>query len=74
MRGMRLAGMAATASEEAVREQILLCLTVPDLREASQRAVRLGARVLDGPVDEGACIFQVHADPTGHPFCFCMDV
>jgi Glyoxalase-like domain len=47
---------------------------VPDLKEASRRAVRLGARILDGPVDEGDCVFQVHADPTGHPFCFCMDV
>jgi predicted enzyme related to lactoylglutathione lyase len=57
-----------------VPQQLHLDISVPDLGEASRWAVKLGGKVLDGPVDEGGCIFQVHADPTGHPFCFCMDV
>lgn len=54
-------------------QQLHLDITVPDIAAASTRAVSLGARVLDGPVDEGGSMFQVHADPAGHPFCFCQD-
>jgi predicted enzyme related to lactoylglutathione lyase len=54
-------------------QQIHLDLTVTDLQSASARAVQLGARVLADPVDEEGSFFQVHADPSGHPFCFCVD-
>jgi predicted enzyme related to lactoylglutathione lyase len=55
-------------------QQVHLDITVSDLAAASERAVALGARVLGPPVDEGdSSTFQVHADPAGHPFCFCQD-
>ena len=54
-------------------QQVHLDITTSDLAAASLRAVELGARVLDGPVDEENSVFQVHADPSGHPFCFVQD-
>jgi predicted enzyme related to lactoylglutathione lyase len=56
-------------------QQVHLDFTVSDLEEASARAVGLGARVLGPPVEDGeSSTFQVHADPSGHPFCFCRDL
>jgi predicted enzyme related to lactoylglutathione lyase len=54
-------------------QQIHLDLTVNDLETASARATELGARVLSDPVQEEGSYFQVHVDPSGHPFCFCVD-
>jgi predicted enzyme related to lactoylglutathione lyase len=54
-------------------QQVHLDITTADLAGASLRAVELGARVLDGPVEEEGSVFQVHADPAGHPFCFVED-
>lgn len=54
-------------------QQLHLDLTVSDLESASGLAVALGAAVLTGPVEEPGCVFVVHADPAGHPFCLCMD-
>jgi len=54
-------------------QQIHLDLTVTDLPWASARAVELGARILADPVEEENSFFQVHADPSGHPFCFCVE-
>jgi hypothetical protein len=54
-------------------QQVHLDLTVTDLEAASHRAVALGARVLGRHVFEPDCVFQVHADPSGHPFCLCTD-
>jgi predicted enzyme related to lactoylglutathione lyase len=53
--------------------QVHLDLTVTDLESASARAVELGARILADPVEEEDSFFQVHADPSGHPFCFCVE-
>lgn len=54
-------------------QQVHLDITVTDLAAASGRATALGATVLGEPVDEDNCVFQVHADPDGHPFCFCRE-
>jgi predicted enzyme related to lactoylglutathione lyase len=54
-------------------QQLHLDLTVPDLAAASTRAVELGGRVLQQPVAEEQGAYQVHADPSGHPFCFVID-
>jgi predicted enzyme related to lactoylglutathione lyase len=54
-------------------QQIHLDLTVTDLESASARAVELGARVLADPVEDENTHFQVHIDPSGHPFCFCVE-
>jgi predicted enzyme related to lactoylglutathione lyase len=54
-------------------QQIHLDLTVADLGSASALAIELGARVLADPVEEEDCTFQVHVDPSGHPFCICME-
>ncbi|HVK22622.1 MAG TPA: VOC family protein [Actinokineospora sp.] len=44
-----------------------LDLTVADLAAAAERAVGLGAKLLDDSADT----FWVYADPAGHPFCLC---
>jgi hypothetical protein len=54
-------------------QQIHLDLTVADLVSASAHAINLGARALANPVEEESCTFQVHVDPSGHPFCFCVE-
>jgi len=54
-------------------QQLHLDLSVSDLEADSRRAVELGATVLAGPVEEAGCVFIVHADPAGHPFCLCRD-
>lgn len=54
-------------------QQMHLDLAVSDLEAASRRAVELGAQVLRGPVIEPGCVFIVHADPAGHPFCLCQE-
>ena len=58
---------------EGVPQQSHLDLTVSDLGAASLRAVSLGASVLSGRIEEPGCVFVVHADPYGHPFCLCED-
>ncbi len=51
-------------------QQIHLDLWVDDLDDAHEKAISLGARLLqpaeDLDAEEG---FQVYADPAGHPFC-----
>jgi hypothetical protein len=50
-------------------QQVHLDLHVEDPRAAHERAIELGARLLqpgDFDEDEG---HQVYADPAGHPFC-----
>jgi predicted enzyme related to lactoylglutathione lyase len=54
-------------------QQAHLDLTVTDLESASARAIGLGAQVRTGVVEEEGSAFQVHLDPAGHPFCFCID-
>lgn len=58
---------------EGLPQQAHLDLTVVDLDSASRHAVSLGAQVLKGPVEEPGCVFIVHADPAGHPFCLCSE-
>jgi predicted enzyme related to lactoylglutathione lyase len=56
---------------DGVPQQLHLDLTVVDLEATSARATSLGAVVLGDPVTEEGCVFIVHADPAGHPFCLC---
>ena len=53
-------------------QQLHLDLEVDDLEAAHQRALELGARLLD---DQGLkpTGFRVYADPAGHPFCLFHD-
>ncbi|SDC92901.1 VOC family protein [Actinokineospora iranica] len=52
----------------ADRPQMLhLDLAVTDLEAAHERAIGLGARLLDDKPET----FRVYADPAGHPFCLC---
>lgn len=46
-----------------------LDLHVRDLSATHERAVELGARVLEREHES----FWVYADPAGHPFCLCLD-
>ncbi|OZM70185.1 glyoxalase [Amycolatopsis antarctica] len=48
-------------------QQFHLDLTVTDLPAAHERALTLGARLLDDQPET----FRVYADPAGHPFCLC---
>jgi predicted enzyme related to lactoylglutathione lyase len=69
----RVANFTAPVWPDGQPQQIHLDITVEDLQSASSRAIELGAQLLGQPVDEGGSTFQVHADPSGHPFCFCED-
>jgi catechol 2,3-dioxygenase-like lactoylglutathione lyase family enzyme len=54
------------------QQQLHLDLWVDDLQAAHERAISLGARLLKAADDpEAAEVFQVYADPAGHPFCLC---
>ena len=51
-------------------QQLHLDLWVDDLTAAHEQAISLGARLLQAADDpEAAEVFQVYADPAGHPFC-----
>ena len=53
-------------------QQIHLDLWVDDLQAAHEKAMSLGARLLQRAPDyEAREGFQVYADPAGHPFCLC---
>ena len=56
----------------AQQQQIHLDLWVDDLEAAHQKAMELGAELLQPAADPSAAEgFQVYADPAGHPFCLC---
>jgi hypothetical protein len=55
------------------QQQVHLDLWVDDFARAHDRAMSLGATLLkaaDDPATKDE-IFQVYADPAGHPFCLC---
>ena len=58
--------VAPTWPAPEVPQQLHLDLEVDDMDAAHQRAVQLGARLLDTQDT-----FRVYADPVGHPFCLC---
>ena len=68
----RVASYQAPALSD-IPQQMHLDLTVDDLDAACQRATDLGAARLHTPVKEPGCVFIVHLDPAGHPFCLCQD-
>jgi catechol 2,3-dioxygenase-like lactoylglutathione lyase family enzyme len=54
------------------QQQLHLDLWVDDLQAAHEHALSLGARLLQPAADpQAAEVFQVYADPAGHPFCLC---
>lgn len=55
------------------QQQIHLDVWVDDLSAAHDKAISLGATLLKpakDPTTSGE-VFQVYADPAGHPFCLC---
>jgi len=58
---------------DGLPQQLHLDFTVFDLAITSKRAIELGACVLKEPVEEEGCTYQVHADPSGHPFCLVVE-
>jgi hypothetical protein len=62
----------ATWPEGPVPQQMHLDLTVPTTAELDvqhERALTLGARLLDDRSDDPEEPLRVYADPAGHPFC-----
>lgn len=55
------------------QQQVHLDLWVDDLAAGHERALGLGARLLKAAEDPDTRdeVFQVYADPAGHPFCLC---
>jgi Glyoxalase-like domain len=55
------------------QQQVHLDVWVDDLAQAHDRAISLGARLLKAAEDPATTdeVFQVYADPAGHPFCLC---
>ena len=65
-------GGAGGTAPGAVRQMMHLCMTVPDkesLATQRDRAVSLGARLLDDRFDDPDEALVVLADVAGHPFC-----
>ena len=63
---------AATWPEGPVPQQLHLDLSVPttaDLDRQHERALALGARLLEDHADDPEEPLRVYADPAGHPFC-----
>jgi predicted enzyme related to lactoylglutathione lyase len=52
---------------QVVPQQFHLDLDVDDLEAGHERALELGAKLLDSEPET----FRVYADPAGHPFCLC---
>jgi hypothetical protein len=64
--------LAPTWPREGVPQQLHLDLTVPaldDLNRQHERALELGARLLEDRSDDEEEPLRVYADPAGHPFC-----
>jgi catechol 2,3-dioxygenase-like lactoylglutathione lyase family enzyme len=62
----------ATWPEGPIPQQLHLDLTVPGTAELDvqhERAMALGARLLDDRSDDPEEPLRVYADPAGHPFC-----
>ena len=62
----------ATWPDGPVPQQLHLDTTVPtaaDLDVAHERALALGARLLEDRSDDPEEPLRVYADPAGHPFC-----
>ncbi len=62
----------ATWPEGPVPQQLHLDLTVPTTAELDvqhERALALGARLLDDRSEDPGEPLRVYADPAGHPFC-----
>jgi len=55
------------------QQQVHLDVWVDDLAQAHDKAIALGARLLKAADDPTTTeeVFQVYADPAGHPFCLC---
>jgi predicted enzyme related to lactoylglutathione lyase len=54
------------------QQQVHLDLWVTDLEAAHEEVMALGATLLQSAADPNADeLFQVYADPAGHPFCLC---
>jgi predicted enzyme related to lactoylglutathione lyase len=60
-----------TWPDPAVPQQFHLDVNVPDLDAAEQRVLVLGARLTGQP--EQPANFRAYLDPSGHPFCLCLD-
>lgn len=63
---------APTWPDAGVPQQLHLDLSVANraaLDEQHDRAVALGARLLDDRADDPVESLRVYADPAGHPFC-----
>jgi hypothetical protein len=63
---------SATWPEDAIPQQLHLDLDVPTVDELvrqNERALALGARLLDDRFNDPVEPLYVYADPAGHPFC-----
>lgn len=56
-----------TWPSSALPQQVHLDLEVTDMAAAHERALGIGAKLLDQSHES----FWVYADPAGHPFCLC---
>ena len=69
---MRINHQVVVFDAPTPQQQIHLDLWVEDLQTAHEHVMTLGARLLQPAEDpEAAEVFQVYADPAGHPFCLC---
>jgi len=80
IRGDSSAGMAfqlapnlvpPTWPDPTIPQQFHLDVNVPDLDVAEERVLAIGARPTGQP--EQPSSFRAYLDPSGHPFCLCLE-
>jgi predicted enzyme related to lactoylglutathione lyase len=60
-----------TWPEPTVPQQSHLDVTVTDLDDGERRVLAIGARLTGRP--ERPSSFRAYLDPSGHPFCLCLE-
>jgi catechol 2,3-dioxygenase-like lactoylglutathione lyase family enzyme len=60
-----------TWPDPTIPQQAHLDVTVPDLDLAEKRVLAIGARPTGEPKTPGT--FRAYLDPSGHPFCLCLN-
>jgi predicted enzyme related to lactoylglutathione lyase len=60
-----------TWPDNTIPQQSHLDVNVPDLDVGEQRVLAIGARLTGEPKVRSS--FRAYLDPSGHPFCLCLD-
>lgn len=68
--GIGYLGFQKVPEKKTLKNRLHLDLDVESIEDAVKQAVALGARRINGVVEEKTNFFQVMIDPEGNEFCF----